>query len=202
MTIKKNILVGLLDGISTGVYLPGYLTKRISGRNFYSHGEAIDAGKLTDKDIDRTSLEYQIVKGIGDVLGVACGATNLFLIGIAFDIKQNRNLRKKAGTPKLNKLETELREPQKKESPKGCAKEYNSSTGRDEFVGENEEVLGIADKNAPQIVIGVHREYDTRSGETILVDRNGIRVGRVTKFQERMDDLLAEIRVKRIYGDY
>jgi hypothetical protein len=100
----KNILIGLLDGMGTGVYLPGYLAKRISGRNFYSNGEAIDMGKLTDKDVDRTSSEYQIVKGIGDVLGVAGGVTNLFLTGITFDIIQNRNLRK------LNKLETEIRE--------------------------------------------------------------------------------------------
>lgn len=94
MTIKKNVLVGLLDGVSKGVHLPGYIAKRIFGKDFYSHGEAVDTGKLTDKDVDRTSLEYQVANGMGDVFGVACGATNLFLIGIAFDIKQNRNLRK------------------------------------------------------------------------------------------------------------
>lgn len=94
MAFKKNTLIGLIDGLGVGIYLPGYIAKKISGKNFYSHGEAINKGRLTDKDVDRTSLEYKLMKGTGNVLGVAFGLSNLYLIGIIYDIMQNKNLKK------------------------------------------------------------------------------------------------------------
>lgn len=90
MTFPKNALVGLLDGMGTGVYLGGYIFKKTFNRNFYSHGEAVDTGKLTIMKADRNSLEYQVAKGVGDVMGIACGASNLFLIGLLSDIVANK----------------------------------------------------------------------------------------------------------------
>lgn len=94
MGLLKNICVGFSDGCGTGAYWPGYAAKKISGRDFFSHGEEIDAGRLTDEDVNRNSLEYQTMKGIGDVVGVVFGASTLYLIGIIYDIKRNRNLQK------------------------------------------------------------------------------------------------------------
>ena len=77
--IKENVLnvgIGLLEGFAVGLYSPTYvgkiIVKRVSGKDFYSTGEAINQkGLIRMADyVKRDSIEFKIPKVIGVGVGV------------------------------------------------------------------------------------------------------------------------------------